>query len=800
MKWNGLLRLMCLLLLALVMATSQAPLNASSDAPAAPNRAINTVLYDTVSANVASISVGDAVQVFPPYSGFVEVSTVAYGPGENSACSNGRILFAAGPKVVATTLSGAIEHLAGSGTNGVRDLTPTNETFPPGTSYDGNLVKLNDGSLVLGAQGVTWNDNIFPHPWWWNYTTAYPLAGDASLAHPGGRVLHYIFRSTDCGATWTPRTHIDPARLLVSGTAGFCSPPRLNAPPQPANVSKWSWYGGWDGPFLYADPYSGYLYWSAPCNYGDTTEGHAYERGILAVSRDKGGTWTVIGENPNIHAWRLPFSSVRDGTSSKIGFLFGLGGTPNILKLLTFDPSANSLDFTQAVTIGTYTWPPSYPVGINSDNTGIPLYGGLVGDNMSAPRFYASVPNWTGTGEFAFSLFHTDATGGGTRSIDFTPKPANTGGAIWQADYIEPPPGETTSVFYWTDIKATNPNVYEERFEVFKDGEPLLVEPGRLTLQNGTPYTYQYVSHPFIGDYQNGGSYHDSTGATKFVVPWSQNGSLHFNTVTVGPPVGRPWIGTWHFDALAQQLPELNSQGYVMQDVNGVVLPSGESRWNAIWTRSSEDRNAIAAWAEADFVPLAQQRHTQGYELIALNGIVLPGDQVRYNAVWTKTTVAHPYAYNRTRAEFDQLVVSYRNLHYELANLSAMVLSGDQVRYNAVWVPANELRRSVWDWLFQDLNQQDVTNRSQGYRMIDVNTMVRSNNTPYYNAIWVHTTQDRPAVWSWAPKDFSTLNTQLLHQGYHIARLNSFFLNGPGVLYDAIWEPDIRLLLPFVSR
>jgi hypothetical protein len=171
---------------------------------------------------------------------------------------------------------------------------------------------------------------------------------------------------------------------------------------------------------------------------------------------------------------------------------------------------------------------------------------------------------------------------------------------------------------------------------------------------------------------------------------------------------------------------------------------------------------------------------------------------VRYNAIWAKTSQQHTLYYNQTSSALGSLIAIEKSFGYEPMSINAMVLSGDQVRYNVIFTPAGKARKYAVSNQFQDLGKLNGDYYSQGFRMYDINASVRSNEIPYYNAVWMLSSQDRPAYWSWGPNDFASLNYQLKKVGYYLVKLNGFYASDQ-VLYNAIWETQ-HAFIPFVRK
>ena len=249
----------------------------------------------------SSISVTDALDLG---SSWAEVTTLALSAGEHPSCPNGRLFFGNAYHVLTTDLDGSPAALAAN------PWSPTyTETYPPHQIFDNQLLKLKNGTLLLTTLGGSWNDNVSPKPAWWDSTVEYPAKGKS---RPGARGMMWVFRSTDCGASWTQLSTIDAATLVVPDPAngqpvkGFCGWPRLKQ----VGSTKSSALGGWDAHFAYADPYDGNVYVAMICAYGSAEVNDAHEATLLIRSKDSGASWTVIGARSGGPSPRSPVFSL----------------------------------------------------------------------------------------------------------------------------------------------------------------------------------------------------------------------------------------------------------------------------------------------------------------------------------------------------------------------------------------------------------------------------------------------------------------------------------------------------------
>lgn len=110
---------------------------------------------------------------------------------------------------------------------------------------------------------------------------------------------------------------------------------------------------------------------------------------------------------------------------------------------------------------------------------------------------------------------------------------------IYQETFVEGPAGTRTSLLYYlksAKTAAPNPRM-SVPFKVFSEGKEVDAPIDVVSAVGGVSQPWDLTG--FSGDYMGGASYKDGK-AIVFVVPWSQNGALHFNTVRLGPKTSKP--------------------------------------------------------------------------------------------------------------------------------------------------------------------------------------------------------------------------------------------------------------------
>jgi hypothetical protein len=135
-------------------------------------------------------------------------------PGINPACPSGQIVLSKGQDNIrlkrgledrTVWLRNLNDPTGGFDTGAVPVEVSLPDTAETVSRTDNLLLKLADDSLLMIRQGKVW-EPVSPKPEWWDHVT---IGGRPK----GTRGAQLVFRSTDCGQTWTLISMIDPARL-----------------------------------------------------------------------------------------------------------------------------------------------------------------------------------------------------------------------------------------------------------------------------------------------------------------------------------------------------------------------------------------------------------------------------------------------------------------------------------------------------------------------------------------------------------------------------------------------------------
>jgi Bacterial tandem repeat domain 1 len=84
------------------------------------------------------------------------------------------------------------------------------------------------------------------------------------------------------------------------------------------------------------------------------------------------------------------------------------------------------------------------------------------------------------------------------------------------------------------------------------------------------------------------------------------------------------------------------TEGWRLYILDSYVISDGTVRYNAVWRPATHAETQIYDWTYSTFRTEYNKLWTEGWRLYILNTYVLPGDVVRYDAVWQEGTVDRP--------------------------------------------------------------------------------------------------------------------------------------------------------------
>lgn len=488
-----------------------------------------------------------------------ETAAAVIPPHSNQGCWNtGRLFIGAGSSDGTSLLS---RDLVGSGAVAdIRTLLPLpapdnqvpafdpfkhdykGQTLPQHfLTTDQQITRLANGDLVFIRHGHTVAP-LTPQPSWWNN-----LVGTGLSPRPGERTAPAVWRSSDCGNTWTLESTLDAAVVSVEGEAGRCGwPKKKSTGYAPA---------GFDRVEIYVDPWIGTLYYTAACGAGAGTP-HEFAKVVLFASKNNGKTWEdgrALDYSAKPEVWTpVLMTSVPSGRL----YLFGStsAGEP---RLFWSDDQGKTLNGPHVIYFGDSNDDTQVGLVLGSKIPGGQRNGGYPIAGISAIArikstadedviivSYASVVGKTNPRQVQRILsVHIKSDQTVTAIPIKTIAAEHPLGHVLQATFIETDRvqlpknyGSNPAVLYW--VESTDKELFA-RYAVVRD-EFLWTAPADLSVSGGQRRSWTPNNNGWAGDYMHGAFFFDGANLN-YLAQWPESESqytnpnmvIHYNVVQV---------------------------------------------------------------------------------------------------------------------------------------------------------------------------------------------------------------------------------------------------------------------------
>jgi hypothetical protein len=465
-----------------------------------------------------------------PNTAFFENTAKVVAPG-SGVCADGQVVINLGePRDKAglvhrdlTDPLGAFI-LTGGGTLAPYPLDATTQS--PAT--DNQLIRLQDGSLLALKNGYTWSSVPEPPPWFGLHElgqTKPPQPNSLTAAEielrKNGRNAVYLFRSTDCGASWVVQSVID-AVAVENGDFAWPQPP--------ANAGKpWS-VGGFDRSELYQDPWTQTIYVSAHGDGGPFPLGGidiSNHAGVIFESNDNGVSWSTLRRSVDASAPMVMTSTPRH----RLVVVREHNGEPT-LCFLRPDGSWSD-DFKIVAERGGV----AIKLGVDGSardiqpNTAQAVSVARINNPGDPDRLWVAYPTLNQWGKQEYELCIVDLFDGHDPTVTHltsvhAENPANASailGTFVQNDMVDGP-GDwlNYTLFYWIEAPAKDAkgggNQLLARYQVLMGADGVF-DPGYLSVLKGQKRFFQRGS---IGDYFSGGFFL-AGGQHHFFAQWAED-------------------------------------------------------------------------------------------------------------------------------------------------------------------------------------------------------------------------------------------------------------------------------------
>ena len=124
-----------------------------------------------------------------------------------------------------------------------------------------------------------------------------------------------------------------------------------------------------------------------------------------------------------------------------------------------------------------------------------------------------------------------------------------------------------------------------------------------------------------------------------YVLP---DGDVLYNAVFRPGDSGETQVYGWTFSDYQTEYNKLWAEGWRLYILDSYVIADGTVRYNAVWRPATHGEIQVYGWTYSDYRTEYNTLWTEGWRLYILNAYVLPGDEVRYEAVWQQGMIDRP--------------------------------------------------------------------------------------------------------------------------------------------------------------
>lgn len=455
-------------------------------------RATATAVTESAGLQLQLVTEIDGLKVLPKAGHFLgsvngknqagEVQSTLVPPGKNNACPDGRLLISNDARRSPGRIYRFDLDQIGVGNDYATPQALPDTSTDQIASNDHDLVTLTNGDVLLLKMGRS-IAALDPKPVWFDYT--YKVSSGWG---PGARSVMYIWRSEDCGQSFSLRSSVDTALMndgygwATDGSGG--SPQGDAVTSSPGSVERPVYnMGGTDGPLAMVDRATNNVFYSIGV-YGQTPvfspagyrlSGFAIDRTTVALSTDRGDSWADDIILP-FRGWRTEIVPM---LNKRFAFLSGnvweCGRKPNgdkaeCWRIHVKDLSAGA---SASVNSGVDWYIPhgskwsdisnkSSPGRV--DVNGTPVYvvrkqaQPVMARAPSSNSLILAVPEMIGSnGDYGYGLYRVDASGNYSPLSKIAPMQANGKGVVFQLAMVDLGVGPV--LIYWYDINAATQKI-----------------------------------------------------------------------------------------------------------------------------------------------------------------------------------------------------------------------------------------------------------------------------------------------------------------------------------------------------
>ena len=241
-------------------------------------------------------------------------------------------------------------------------------------------------------------------------------------------------------------------------------------------------------------------------------------------------------------------------------------------------------------------------------------------------------------------------------------------------------------------------------------------------------------------------------------------------------------------DGFVDTLSNREKHGWNLYILQTYVLPGGDVRYDAIWRRgTTSDKVLLNETAETCSSALSANE-TAGYRLYIYQRYVLPNGDQRCTQVWRPGSGPELPVFEETLSQF---LNEYKTISPEKERryiFEGYATGTGELLYDSIWHVGVLDENADTEVPFAQFSLTDGLLHKQGWRLYSVQPFVAPGGEVFYNAIWRPGTHDEQAMYAMTLTEYQGQYGKLYKEGWRLYILVPYVLRGGQLRYDAVWR------------
>jgi DNA-binding beta-propeller fold protein YncE len=197
-------------------------------------------------------------------------------------------------------------------------------------------------------------------------------------------------------------------------------------------------------------------------------------------------------------------------------------------------------------------------------------------------------------------------------------------------------------------------------------------------------------------------------------------GPERYNAIWAVGTVDRRAVFSLPGDEVEAERDRQLEDGYKLMRLHAFYKPNAGLRYNAIFEVYGGDRIRVQNRTRESFDERAAELKAQGWGPISLSAVVMPDGESRWNAVYTRDDAARSAVWGETREDLEAIIAANRAQQHGLFELNAYLTADGEERFNAVFWTRERDTRHLLRVTRAELNDRIDELNEEGYATCDV--------------------------------------------------------------------------------